>query len=658
MKNYFLVLVICVLQSYIFAQVDTTNIANTIENILEDATRDQEDSQICDLFEELINNPININSATVNDLLNIPLLNYAEAQEIINYRNRAGIINSQTELMNIENLNSELLHKIIPFINFSTADSINIFDSLSQLINDTKLIFRSRVVHDLQNRSGFTDGLFAGSRQKIYNRFKLNTSNKINIGVLFEKDAGENSLADFTSFHLSIKDIVIFENIIIGDYIFEFGQGLSIWSPYGFSKGSDAIGTVSRNPRGSVPFTSSDENRFFRGVSLQLSKGNLSVSSFFSSHFLDASIDSSTNIISALVIDGYHRTNNEINKKDNLKETILGLTTSYSFGETFKLGFLYYKSTYSHNFSSSTFTNRNEFEHLSASYHTKINRLFLSGEFALNNNSLAAINTANFYIDKNLSVVFSYRNFSKDYSTFKGNPFGEKRAAENEIGFYSGLQLSTQFGIFNIYYDQFRFPVTSSNYSFPSEGNDFLIFYKYKIFKNTELRIKYKNENKAVDAIINNQNSIVKKNSQNYRFEAAYNISSKIKLRSRFELVTISALTDSPRENGYLFFQDAAFQPMTNLMLHGRIIIFQTDSYNSRVYEFENDLSGIMTNPPLFGEGIRWYIIMKYKTQFGLDLSLKYSEMHKPFEKTLGSGYSEIIGNLDNRLSFQIDFLF
>ncbi len=659
MKIYYFVLLIGVLHLNIFAQVDTTNIANTIENILEDATRDQEDSQIFDLFEELINNPININSATVNDLLKIPFLNYVEAQEIINYRNRVVEIKSQTEFMNIKNLNTELIRKIVPFIDFSPADSTNIFYSLSQLLLNTNFMFRSRVIHDLQKRSGFADSLFRGSRPKYYNRLQLSASKKIKMGILFEKDAGENSFADFTSFNLSIKKLGMFNNIVIGDYIFEFGQGLSIWSPYGFSKGSDAVGTTARNPRGAKPFTSSDENRFLRGVTFQITKNNFYVCPFFSSNLIDASIDSTTKNISALVIDGYHRTVNEINKKDNLKETIFGITTSYSFGDRVKVGLLYYKSTYSQNFEKSSLKGKDEFEHFSASYNSIINKLFLSGELAFANNSFASINTINFCVNKILSLSFSYRNFSPHYFSFKGNSFGEKGTAQNETGFYSGLRLSTKFGLFNVYYDQFSFPAGSSNYSFSSSGNDFLIFYTYKVFENTEIGIKYKNENKDVDAVVANQNILIERNSRNYRFEISYKILNNLRFKSRFEFVNISEANISKNEeSGYLFFQDAVFQPMKNFVLYGRIIFFQTDSYNSRVYEFENDLSGVMTNSPLFGEGVRWYFILKYKTHFGLDLSLKYSELHKPFEKSLGSGYSEIKGNIDNRLSFQLDFIF
>ena len=49
------------------------------------------------------------------------------------------------------------------------------------------------------------------------------------------------------------------------DYLLEFGQGLTLWSPYAFSKGADAVYPVRRTDRILRPYTSSTENNFFRG---------------------------------------------------------------------------------------------------------------------------------------------------------------------------------------------------------------------------------------------------------------------------------------------------------------------------------------------------------------------------------------------------------
>ena len=107
-----------------------------------------------------------------------------------------------------------------------------------------------------------------------------------------------------------------------------------------------------------------------------------------------------------------------------------------------------------------------------------------------------------------------------------------------------------------------------------------------------------------------------------------------------------------------MVFQDIRIAAHKNLNFSGRIIFFQTDSFNSAIYEFENDLLGVMPNLAMYGKGIRWYLIAKYKPLTYLSISAKYSETFKPDVTSLSSGDNEIIGNLDNRFSLQIDLNF
>jgi len=105
-------------------------------------------------------------------------------------------------------------------------------------------------------------------------------------------------------------------------------------------------------------------------------------------------------------------------------------------------------------------------------------------------------------------------------------------------------------------------------------------------------------------------------------------------------------------------FQDIRFSPFQNISIDGRIILFQTDSFNSAIYEYENDLMGILSNVALYGKGIRWYLQVKYKLANFLSITAKYSETYKPLEKNLGSGLSEINNNIDNKLSIQAEISF
>jgi hypothetical protein len=107
-----------------------------------------------------------------------------------------------------------------------------------------------------------------------------------------------------------------------------------------------------------------------------------------------------------------------------------------------------------------------------------------------------------------------------------------------------------------------------------------------------------------------------------------------------------------------LIFQEARLLLLKKLAVYGRIIFFHTDSFNSAVYEFENDLIGVMPNLAMYGKGIRWYFLIRYKPINLITISAKYSETYKPDETSLSSGDNEIIGNLDNRFSLQIDITF
>jgi len=137
-----------------------------------------------------------------------------------------------------------------------------------------------------------------------------------------------------------------------------------------------------------------------------------------------------------------------------------------------------------------------------------------------------------------------------------------------------------------------------------------------------------------------------------------YKVSKSIRLKVRFEYLHLNKNQISITEKGFITYQDILYQPVDNLRFYGRIIFFQTDSYDSRMYEFENDLTGVLYNPPLFGKGLRWYFIVRHSLFDNLTLSLKYSELYKPCETSISSGLAEIEGNLDNKIGFQVDFKF
>lgn len=660
MKIYFLISILFI-SAFSYAQIDTTyNQLEDLDELLEDITRDNDDSQIFDLIEYYINNPIRLNTSSIRELQNLPYLDYASAGAIIRHRNLQGGIYNYDQLKNIDGVSDELIQKIIPFLILGDEKNISFFEAVSQKFENIKFRFRARTQSDLQDRAAFLENKYYGSKLKFYNRLQVDAYDKIKAGIITEKDAGENSMTDFYAFNIMVKDADFVKSLILGDFIFEFGQGLALWGPYSFSKSSDVIGSVVRNGRYSISYLSSDENQFFRGAAANLEFGNITLSSFYSSRLLDASIDTVTNKINSLLVDGFHRYDNEEKHRDIVKEQTFGSSLNYSITSDLRVGLLYYHTKFDRDFSVNSMLDKPgpNFDFLSFNYSASVNKLFLSGEFAYNLTSVASINNAELFVDKNLSLIFSFRNIPGNYYSPHGTSFGEKGAAQNEVGFYSGLSLKTSYGNFNIYFDQFRYPVYSTTYLFPSNGNDFLLYYTYKLQSFTEIRIRYKNENKDILEIINSENGLTKRKNENIRGEILYKVLKNVWMKTRLEYVALSPTKELNKEDGFLVSQDIKYSLLSGLLLYSRFTLFQSDSYNSRLYVYENDLLGVMSNPALYGEGMRWYLMAKYSTDFGLGLSVKYSETYKPNEKTLGSGDSEIQGNLDNRISLQLDFSF
>ena len=640
----------------LYSQQDTTLTTDIIENYFDEEQAEDEDSQLYDLFEYIIQNPIDINTSDKNDLLTIPTIDIRIASAVIAYRNEHGSFSSIYDLQKIPQLSQDDVNKLMPFITVTKTYSTQTQNFLNDIITNTAINFRSRTLTDLQNKNGFTTGKYIGTKPKTYSRLQARYGNRVYTGVLVEKDAGENSINDFSSFFVEVKEIGIIKNVIAGDFLVEFGQGLAMWSPYAFSKGADAVASSIKRARDVTPYTSADENQFFRGVASSINIGGLKATAFYSKNNLDANIDTLTNLITSTPLDGYHRTDSEINKKNRTVETIFGTAINYNINDNFSIGGLFYKSKFDNGFEYTTplALTGDAFDFYSVSYNTYYQNLAMSGEFAYNGISVASLNKLQISFSKNLSLVTLIRSYPRNFSNLHSRGFGESGGTQNEFGIYTGLRWRTPIGLFNIYYDQFKFPFATYYNPVPSTGHEYMINYEVKPFNKTSLLLRYKRENKETSTAINDETKLVDQIKQNLRFEIKYRVSKLIQLRTRVELMFYD-LASMQNEKGFLAFQDAKYQPNDALRFYGRIIFFQTDSYDSRIYEFENDLIGVMTNSALYGKGIKWYMLINYKPLNWISISAKYSEMYKPDERTLGSGLSEINTNIDNKFSFQID---
>ena len=667
-KFLFFLTLILFIQSNILGQIqDTifTDFESTLEEVFEDSFTEESESDAIDNFEDLILNPINLNTASINELIAIPFLDFQSASLIIKHRDKYGRFLSTNELFSIAELNPEIINKIMPFIR---VDKITFSDSLSFFQDEESWLFsnlrnlnfqiRSRFGSDLQQRDGFTKGNYLGSKLKSYNRILIKHSSNIQFGVITEKDAGEQFFYDYYSYHFSVRNYGIVKQLILGDYNLEFAQGLILWSSYSLSKGTDATLPVKRKSRNIRPHTGASEYGFFRGTGINLSLYDFNLLLFYSSKKIDANIDSVTLEIKSLPITGIHATRNEINKKNSATETVIGSRLEYSYNSSNKFGVSFYKSNFSNAFEKSSVYDLSgkEFLFYSFDFDNRFGPINFFGEIANDQNSTSFYSGIIIAPSSKIQFASSVRNYPERFRNLHAFGFGEQSGkTQNEFGIYTGLKFNSEFGLFNIYYDKFKFPYATFENPIPSNGDELYFSYRKQINRELELLFRFKNENKEITSSVNNQKSITERIRNSYRFEFNYSASKTLRLRTRLEYNTYQVNRINLLEKGFLIYEDIKISPIKNLTIYGRIIFFETDSFNSAVYEFENDLTGLFSNLAMYGEGIRYYFLIKYKALKNLTLSMKYAETYKPNEKFLSSGNNRINNNIDNRINFQID---
>jgi hypothetical protein len=639
---------------------DTTQslIDEYIEDLLEQSTQDAESSELLERLQDLQEDPLNLNDATIGDLEFIPGVTPIVARNIVVARERAGGFTTIDDLLSMDGVNGQLLAIIKRFAQVPSSVPTRL-----------SMNYRSRVGRDLEERRGFRDRSYLGSPWKSYNRllgrYEYGTrGTSIDFGILTDKDAGENKFNDFTSGFVSLKTNGPLRRVILGDFLVEEGRGLTVWRSRGFSKGSDVIQPARKSARGITGYTSSDENLFYRGAAAVLAVSSLEATAFYSNKKIDATVDSSSQVTSMYGI-GYHRTESELRRRLAASERSAGVRLQYALGKTLTLGSTYFTTRLGNPAAADQLYDfvGNESHVLGFNFDVYLDRLNFFSEWARSHTgAIAGVAGAFVGLTRDIDLVICFRDYPRDFISLHGIGFGERIGSpQDETGVYTGLRLRLTRGVvLSGYFDQFKFPWQTGSVPFPSGGTDFLLRAELRPFDPFNVEMKYKSEVKG-DAVFTEDEfgrsvtRLADRLQQNARMTATFDVSRDLRLRGRIEFVRTEYSAFGDGGSGILLSQEVRWNATPRLTIEARLAFFDTDSYDSRVYEFESELRGTLSNPALYGKGRRWYIVARYSLLSGLDISAKYSQTYRDDLKVIGSGLDQIDGNVDSRLAAQVD---
>lgn len=674
------------------AQVENVKelIEQKIEELTENSDIEYDYTEMYDLLMEMYQNPLNLNEVTNEKLALIPFLNETQINNFIAYRKSKGNLLSLYELKNIDGFTLDLIYQILPFIKVEPIiERKKVKFSTALKYGKNEIFLReSRILEKQQGYQKVSDSVllenpnavYLGDPNRLYFKYRYIYKDLISIGLTADKDAGEEffkgsnpSGFDFYSFHLYATDVWKFNTIAIGDYHLEFGQGLCLWTGLSFGKSASSI-IGQKRARGIKASTSSNENLFLRGaaVNLNLIK-SIDLTAFYSYNSVDANIEASGDslnqeeyIFTSLQESGYHRTPAELADKHAIKIQVFGAHLQYR-GNGLKVGLTSYYSGYDKAFlknpSPYQYYDFQGSENMNSSVDFSYANSLISsfGELAISKNGAMA-GLVGLYINAHSKVQLSllYRNYSIHYQSTFASAFAESSKPQNEKGLFIGanLQIDARTTA-TMYYDLFRFPWLKFRVDAPSTGDEFSLQINRTETRFLSYLVRFKAETKQFNGSqTQGMNYLIPYYRKSLRFSLSYSVNKHLRLKSCVDNMWYKT-EDKIQENGFAAYQDIKYnftKPGISLSL--RYAVFNTDSYDTRLYAYEDNVLYAFSVPAYYYKGQRYYLMASYNLSENIDLWVRFSQTIYANKSSLSSGLEAIDGNKKSEIVAQLRIKF
>jgi hypothetical protein len=668
---------------------DKEDVNEKVESIAEQTDAELDYSDLLEELSYYLKHPINLNNTDESELKKLFVLNDVQISNLLDHIEKNGKLISLYELQSVSGFDLETIYKILPYVYVSNDVKNRHFSFKEMLGNSSNQLF-IRYVQVLEQQQGFapiTDSALAespnsryvGSPEKIFAKYRFTYYNNISFGVTAEKDAGEEFFKgsqkngfDFYSAHFYMGGFGVLKALAIGDYQVQYGQGLTLWSGLGFGKSSDVVG-IKKNGLGIKPYTSVDENLFMRGVATTIGFKDVELSLFYSGKKIDGNVtatDTTTSevlYISSLQETGLHSTPNEIADKDVIGETIYGTHLCYKT-KKLNIGATAFKSQYSADlqrdlqlYNQFEFTGK-ENSNIGIDYSYIYKNLNVFGEASQSENGgKAFLSGCMLSLDQKVALSLLYRNYGKDYQALYSSAFAEGSSTANEKGVFAGVVLKPMraFSI-TAYIDNVSFPWMRYRVDAPSKALDYLLQVNWKPSKKLEMYVRYHQKNKDInnssaEAMFNIPDNTLK---QDYRFNAAYKVSKTVTLKNRVEFIKYVIGNETP-QTGYLIYQDISFKKMKSpFSFSARYALFDSDTYDSRIYAYENDVLYSYSIPGFYYKGSRFYITTRFSVNRNFDIWLRFAQTYYNNKTVISSGLNQIDGRTRSEVKVQVRFKF
>lgn len=671
-------------------------IQRRIETIAEQLGEGDENIDYNTLLDELLifsENPINLNTASYEQLLALPMLDDIAVANLLRHIEQHGKLLNIFELQSVDGFSISLIRQLEPFIKVSDNPDALTF-SFTEMMKEGQheIVFRyQQVLNEQVGYSPIEDSVLAespnrrylGSPQKYWARYRFRYSNKVSWGLTMEKDAGEEFFKgsmkqgfDFYSGHLFVQNMGVVKQAALGDFQAQFGQGLVFWSGLAFGKSSDGV-SIKRNAQGLRPYTSVDENRFLRGGGATLKFKKFEVTAFGSYKMIDGNISAASTdtlseqeeTVSSIFSSGFHRTPGELEDRQSIAEAVYGGNVSYkgrklSVGIT-AVGYQFSKPIQRSDDLSNIFEfSGRQNSNFGIDYSYIFRNFHFFGEFAMSQNlGFATTHGLFMTIDPRVTITAMVRHFQPKYQALYANAVTENSRMNNETGYYLGFSINPFKGWYlRGFFDIFKFPWLRYQVNGLSFGYETIGQLIYRPSKTLEVYFRFRQKNRQLNESSAYSEAPIRGLENElrtyYRFNLQFSLSKEIKLRSRVEYARYKR-GEQDVEQGYMMYQDVIYSPQNfPLSFSARLSYFDTETYNARIYAFENDVLYAYSFPAYYYRGVRAYLTLRYRIYKGIDAWFRVANTFYSNRDHVGSGLEETPSNHRTDIKVQVRFKF
>jgi len=655
----------------------TLDILQLMERLFPIQDEDLDYEALYELLLELYQNPLEINRVTADELQATYLLSTPQIQSLLEHRRTWGDFLSLYELQTLPNWDSTTLVTILPFLTLETTTtrSKTFFERLRSEENNF-LVLRHRRNWEL--RKGFSKNdstlnptsRYLGDPNDLFLRYRVQHAKDFSLGLILEKDAGEVLTWDtktsrygfnFASFHFTRYGMGKWKTISLGDFQTSFGQGLVFGAGFSLGKGAETVPTVRRSSLGVLPYTASIETGFFRGIGLTRQMGQWQSSLIVSSVGKDGRVTESSDslgtapqTLTSLSQTGLHRSLSELSIKNQVRETNLGSNLQYSaqsgrwsaglnFLHTqFSIPWIRHATSYNaFDFSGQT----NQVGSLYANLTWKNFAFF--GESARSRSQgqgtvLGLVSSLSRTVDFSLL----WRSYDRHFHSLYATAFAESTRPSNERGVYLGFQVKPSATLkLNAYVDFFTFPWLKFRVSTPSNGQEWLVRWSYQPQKTRQVTVQFKQELKMrnltedLESAPTQQIGIILKS----QAQASLELDISPELSSRSRILWNQVTFDQKKTQGWILIQECSFA-RKNWKLTARMALFDTDTFDNRIYAYEQNAVGTFAIPAFSGRGSRQYLLAQYRIHSRLTAYFRIAQTIYSDREVISSGMQAISG--------------